>query len=171
MRRKARTTPLNCGRWQRAAERSCTACTKKRGAGKPWRRVFLAFAGTKRRRLAPIPVVRKKQVAMTGKRGQGARGPHGGPCNDDARKEHGMPCFNKRGGTRLSDALTATPDYWNRLSARLAQQCRLERAVGRLVAQPDFQHRVVVIHVRQCFPDLLAVQLALSAGAGDPVDV
>ena len=67
--------------------------------------------------LEPIPVVRRKRVAMTGKRGQGARRPHGGPCNYEARKAHGMPCFDKRGSTRLSDALTATPDSWNRLLA------------------------------------------------------
>ena len=55
----------------------------------------------------PIPVVRRKPIAtcasaMAGKRGQGARRLHGGPCNDEQRS------------TRLSDALAATPDYGNR---------------------------------------------------------
>jgi hypothetical protein len=65
--------------------------------------------------LEPILVGRRKRVAMAGERGQGARRPHGGPCNGEARRKHGKPCYDEQGSTRLPDALAATSAYKNRL--------------------------------------------------------
>jgi hypothetical protein len=47
-------------------------------------------------------------MAMHRKRGQGARRPHGEPCNDEQRRP------------RLSGALGATPAYWIVLKAIVA---------------------------------------------------
>jgi hypothetical protein len=38
-----------------------------------------------------------------------------GHCCDEARRKHGKPCYDERGGTRLPGALAATPAYENRL--------------------------------------------------------
>lgn len=52
--------------------------------------------------LVPIPVGRRKRMAMHGKRGQGERRTHGWPCYDEQRRP------------RLSGAAAATPHYRER---------------------------------------------------------
>ena len=96
--------------------------------------------------LEPILVGRGKLRAMTGKRGQGARRPHGWPCNDEQRSTrlsgvHGRPRFAKhsiRDNIEVKIARVHSDFVCNDLSRSLmecAGWCPI--ALSHFACQPD----------------------------------